>query len=141
MCCVSQLCLTPCDPMDCSLPGSSVHGDSPGKNIEVGCHALLQRIFPIQGSNTGLPNCRQIPYSLSYQGSPIVIVQTTVCADYIIFTTQCFSLNMGLDCNIFEIILYPREECICVYFYAGIHETSGAIEKNARLYYSKNFRL
>lgn len=36
---------------------------------------------------------------------------------------------MGLDCNIFEIILYPREECICVYFYAGIHETSGAIEK------------
>ena len=28
------------DPMDCSLPGSSVHGDSPGKNIGVGCHAF-----------------------------------------------------------------------------------------------------
>ena len=28
-------------PQDCSPPGSSVHGDSPGKNIEVGCHALL----------------------------------------------------------------------------------------------------
>ena len=31
--------------MDCSPPGSSVHGDSPGKNIGVGCHALLHRIF------------------------------------------------------------------------------------------------
>ena len=29
---VTQLCLTLCDPMDCSPPGSSVHGDSPGKN-------------------------------------------------------------------------------------------------------------
>ena len=28
--------------MDCSLPGSSVHGDSPGKNTGVGCHPLLQ---------------------------------------------------------------------------------------------------
>ena len=30
-------------------PGSSVHGDSPGKNTGVGCHALLQGIFPTQG--------------------------------------------------------------------------------------------
>jgi len=37
--------------MDCSLPGSSVHGDSPGKNTGVGCHALFQGIFPTQGSN------------------------------------------------------------------------------------------
>ena len=32
-------------PVDCSRPGSSVHGDSPGKNTGVGCHALLHRIF------------------------------------------------------------------------------------------------
>ena len=44
-----------CDPMDCSLPGSSVHGDSPDKNTGVGCRALLQGIFPTQGSN---PHCR-----------------------------------------------------------------------------------
>jgi len=31
-CLVAQLCLTLCDPMDCSLPGFSIHGDSPGKN-------------------------------------------------------------------------------------------------------------
>ena len=55
-------CLTLSDHVDCSLPGSSVHGDSPGKNTAVGCHALFQGIFPIQRSNPGLPHCRWIPY-------------------------------------------------------------------------------
>ena len=51
-----MLCLVVfCNRMDCSLPGSSVHGDSPGKNNEVGCHALLQGIFRTQGSNPGSP--------------------------------------------------------------------------------------
>ena len=40
--------------MDCSPPGSSVHGESLGKNTGVGCNALLQRIFPTQGSNPAL---------------------------------------------------------------------------------------
>ena len=40
--------------MDCSPPGSSVHGDSPGKNTELGGHALLQGIFPTQGFNLHL---------------------------------------------------------------------------------------
>ena len=57
-------------PMDCSPSGSSVHRDSPGKNTGVGCHALLQGIFPTQGSNPGLLHCRQIRYRLSHQGSP-----------------------------------------------------------------------
>ena len=39
---VAQSCPTLCNPMDCSLPGSSVRGDSPGKDPGVGCHALLQ---------------------------------------------------------------------------------------------------
>ena len=43
-----------CDSMDCSLPGSSVHGDSPGKNTGVSCHALLQGIFLTQLSNRHL---------------------------------------------------------------------------------------
>ena len=67
LCLVAQLCLTLCDPIDCSLPGSSVHGDSPGKNTRVGCHALLWGIFPTQGSNPGLPHCRSILYHQSYQ--------------------------------------------------------------------------
>ena len=37
--------------MDCRLPGFSVHEDFPGKNTAVGCQALLQGIFPTQGSN------------------------------------------------------------------------------------------
>jgi len=56
--------------MDCILPGSSVHGDSPGKNPGVGCDALLQGIFSTQESNRGLLHCREILYQLSYQGSP-----------------------------------------------------------------------
>ena len=39
---VAQWCLILCDPMDCSPPGSSVHGDSPGKSTGLGCHCLLQ---------------------------------------------------------------------------------------------------
>ena len=35
--------------------------DSPGKNTGVGCHCLLGGIFPTQGSNPGLPHCRQTP--------------------------------------------------------------------------------
>ena len=49
-----QLCPTLYDPVNCSPPGSSIHGKSPGKNTGVGCHALLQGIFPTQGSNLHL---------------------------------------------------------------------------------------
>ena len=54
--------------------GSPVHGDSPGKNTRVDCHALLQGIFPTQGSNPGLQNCRQIVYCLIHQGSPYLSI-------------------------------------------------------------------
>ena len=50
----AQLCLTLCDPMNCSPPGFSVHGILQAKNIGVGCHSLLHGIFPTQGSNPGL---------------------------------------------------------------------------------------
>ena len=59
---VAKSCPTLCNPMDCSLPG---------KNTGVGCHFLLQGIFPTQGSNAGLLHCRQILYRLDYEGSPI----------------------------------------------------------------------
>ena len=71
MFCVAHLCPTLHDTVDCSPPGSSVHGDSPGKNTDVGCHALLQGIFPTQEWSPGLPHCRHILYQLSYQGVPL----------------------------------------------------------------------
>ena len=67
LCLDAQSCLTLCNSMDCSPLGSSVHGDSTGKNTGVGCHALLQGVFSLslfffpqgvfstQGSNPGLP--------------------------------------------------------------------------------------
>ena len=41
--------------MDCSPPGFSIHGIFPSKSTGVGCHFLLQGIFPTQGLNLGLP--------------------------------------------------------------------------------------
>ena len=66
---VAQSCLALCDPMDCSPAKLLCPWNSPGKNIGVGCHFLLQEIFPTQGSNLGLPYCRQMLYHLSHQGS------------------------------------------------------------------------
>ena len=57
-CLVAQLCQTLCSPMDGNPLDSSVHGGSPDKNTGVGCHALLQGIFPTQGLNPGLLNYR-----------------------------------------------------------------------------------
>ena len=41
--------------------------NSPGQNTGVGSLSLLQGIFPAQGSNTGLPHCRQVLYQLSHR--------------------------------------------------------------------------
>ena len=45
--------------------------DFPGNSTGVDCHFLLQGLFPTQGSNPGLPHCRQTLYHLSHQGSPV----------------------------------------------------------------------
>ena len=54
ICFVVQSCPSLRNPRDCSPPVSSVYADSPDKNTGVGCHALLQGIFPTQGLNLGL---------------------------------------------------------------------------------------
>ena len=72
-CLVAQSCPTLCNPMDCSPPGSSVHEISQSRILEYVLkeeYFLLQGIFLIQGSNSGLLYCRQILYCLSHQGSP-----------------------------------------------------------------------
>ena len=65
---VAKSCPTLCNPMDCSLPGSSVPWDSPRKNTVVSCHFLLQGIFPTRELSPGVLRCRQILYRLSYKG-------------------------------------------------------------------------
>ena len=68
---VAQSCLTLCNPMDCNPPGSSVHRILQAGILEwVAIHSLLQGIFLTQGSNSGLPHWRQIPYCMSNQENP-----------------------------------------------------------------------
>ena len=64
--------------------------NSPGQDTGMGSLSLLQRIFPIQGSNPGLPYCKQILYQLSHQGSPRISLSPLQR----IFLTQ--ELNRGL---------------------------------------------
>ena len=67
--------------------------NSPGQNTGVGSLSLLQGIFPIQGSNPGLPHCRQILYQLSHQGSKNTGVGSLSFLQWIFSTLES---NQGL---------------------------------------------
>ena len=71
-----QSCLTLCNTMDCKLLGSSVHGDSPGKNTGADCHFLLQGIFLTHGLNLYLLSLSSVlqvnSLLLSHQGNPFL---------------------------------------------------------------------
>ena len=56
--------------MDCSLPGSSVHGILQARILEWVAIPFARGPSP-QGLNLGLLDCRQILYLLSHQGSPL----------------------------------------------------------------------
>ena len=60
---VTQSHPTLCDPMDWT-----VHGILQARILECVAFPFSQGIFPTQGSNPGLPHCRQIVYQLSYRG-------------------------------------------------------------------------
>ena len=57
----------------CSPPGSNVHGILQARILAWVAHALLQGIFPTQGSNPGFPCCRCIHFHLSHQGNPRIL--------------------------------------------------------------------
>ena len=70
--------------------------NSPGKNTGMGCHSLLQGIFPTQGTNPHLLFCRQILYHLSRQGSRNTYIftsnPTSLSGPYILHQIlPCFS--------------------------------------------------
>ena len=98
MCLVTQSCPALCNPMDCSPACSSEHRDSPGKNTGVGCHALLQGIFPTQGSNwePNKPNLRAVWHSVQQSSN-----QTNVNINKIInklFTEYIFIVISHFPC-------------------------------------------
>ena len=111
-----QSCLTLCDSLDCSPPGTFVHGDSPGKNTRVGRHPLLQGIFLTQGSTLQLLcllHWQACSLSLVPPGKPlgITIWSSNSTPRYILKTTE------GI--------------CLYKYFYKNIH--NGTIYNTQRM--------
>ena len=100
---LARSCLILCDPMDCSPPGSSAHGDSPGKNTGMGCHSLFQGNFPTQESKGGLLHCRWVLYQLSSPGVLLLpnsfIINFLLCSlikvDSILFSPLTRFLDSG----------------------------------------------
>ena len=73
LCLVTQLGPTLCHLINCSPPGSSVHGDSPGRNTGVGCHTLLQGMSRLKVKSESKSLSRvwlfAIPWTVVYQAS------------------------------------------------------------------------
>ena len=72
LCLATQSCSTLCDPVDCSPPGASVHGDSLGKNTGVGSLSLLQGIF-LTWDQTQVSRLAGGFFIISHQGSPRIM--------------------------------------------------------------------
>ena len=109
-----QSCPTFCDPMNFSLPGSSVHGDSPGKNTGVGCHALLQGIFQTQGSNPcllWLLHCKWILYHWATWESPCGALLNPKFHDFYLFILAALGLSCGMwdvfSCSMWDLVPWP----------------------------------
>ena len=78
----------------------------------MGCHFLLQGIFPTQGSNLGLPHCRQMLYRLSHQGSPS-------CYSFNLFSNSLFpsldhQLRGGRDSWLSQLMMHLQRPELCL---------------------------
>ena len=103
MCLFAQSCPFLCDPMDCNLPGSSVHGILQARILEW----VAQGIFPTQGLNLGLPHCRWILYHLSHQGSSNSLVccrRWGVCVCVCVYICVCVYVCVCLHVCVFTLL-------------------------------------
>ena len=80
--------------------------DFPGKNTGAGSHSILQGIFPTQGSNWGLLNCRQILYHLSHWGSPLYGI-------FIFISINHYLHQYCVSCFKFGRIPFSLVSCVC----------------------------
>jgi len=98
---VTQSCPTLSDPMD-----YTVHGILQARINRVGSHSLLQGIFPTQGSNPGLLNCRRILYQLSHKGS------LYICIYICMYVCICILYHPFFICSFTgDIRLLPCHSC------------------------------
>ena len=74
------------------LHGLYSPGNSPGQNTGVGSLSLLQEIFPDQGSNPGLPHCRQILYQMSHKRNPKYLKSFNFINFSSFYFTACFMI-------------------------------------------------
>ena len=84
---MSHLCLTLCNLMGCSTPGSSIHGTSKGRILEWAATSFSRRSsWPRDFLDPGLLNGRQILYHLSHQGSLLkfMSIELTMPSNYLI---------------------------------------------------------
>ena len=105
LCLAAQSCLTLCHPMDCSTPGSSVHGDSPGKNSGVGCHAqtrgwtqvshIATRFFTIWATRE------------AQEGR----FRNTISDIYVLGKFLCHYCNVGRQNNVMSVIWLSEGSC------------------------------
>ena len=87
---VAQSCLTLCDPVDCSPPGSSVQGILQARILE--CVPISSSRGSSQGLNLSLPHCRQIVYHLSHQESPLYPLGYKKEKEKLLYKTSYISL-------------------------------------------------
>ena len=94
--------------------------NSPGKNIGVGCHSLLQEIFLTQGLSPGLLHCRHTLDCLSHQGSSLIVYfdftfppnnQMHFTPKDVIFDIYIFPLisSVQFSCSVVSNSLRPHE--------------------------------
>ena len=104
----TQSCPPLCDPMDCSPPGSSVHGGVLQTRIlEWVAIPFSRGIFPTQGSNLHLLLCRQILYHLTQLGSARGVHLSPLFLDFLPMevTTNCW-VAFPVVCNKFSLVIY-----------------------------------
>ena len=85
-----------------NLPGSSAHGDSPGKNTGMGCHALLQGIFPTQGSNQVFSIVGKFFYHLSQQWTSEVAQLCPILCNPMDYSPPGFSIHGIFQARVLE---------------------------------------
>ena len=73
LCLVAQSCLTLCNPTDCRLPGSSVHGILQARTLEWVAMPSSRGSSQPRDQNPDLLHCRWLLYHLSHQGSPRIL--------------------------------------------------------------------
>ena len=99
---VTHSCLTLCDPMDCSPPGSSVHGILQARILDWGASPFSRDLLILgdQGSNPSLLHYRQDFYHLCHQGSPQnTYIPCFIVLCFTVLRRYCFLFNKWKVCD------------------------------------------